>query len=259
MYSSRHIRDLQQATSQPLGFTVQNIVSAVASIILALYTSWKLALICVATVPVCAVIMGIVSRKIQPIMEGQRAELTKAAKLASGAISSIVTVKHCNGEDAELRQYTSTICEATKWYLKESLVCAIEIGSLHFLTFSMFIQGFWFGGYLVSRGELDAGQVLTTFWASFQATQAIENIMPEVMNLEKGRVAANFLSNTLAHARRCRDVQNEQGTTCPVYCDGDIRFKNVWIQLFFKHRCELLTFNSSRSRLPTHPNLIGTY
>lgn len=174
--------------------------------------------------------MGVVSRKIQPIMEGQRAELTKAAKLASSAISSIVTVKHCNGEDAELQQYSNTISEAAKWSLKENIVCAIEIGSLHFLTLSMFVQGFWFGGYLVSRGELDPGQVLTTFWASFQATQAIENIIPEMMSLEKGRVAASFLKNTLNHAVMCRNVQNEQGKTYPLYCEGDIRFKNVWVR-----------------------------
>lgn len=171
--------------------------------------------------------MGVVSTKIQPTVEGQQAELTKAAKFASGAISSIVTVKHCNGEDVELHQYASTIRKAAGWYLKAALICALEIGLIHLLTFSMFIQGFWFGGYLVSHGELNAGQVLTTFWASFQATQAIENIMPVMMVLEKGRVSASFLRATLINARSARDVLDEQGIKCPLYCEGDIRFKNV--------------------------------
>ncbi|KAL1959688.1 hypothetical protein VTO42DRAFT_1274 [Malbranchea cinnamomea] len=222
-----HIRDLQQATSQSLGYTLQNLIAAVASLILALYISWKLALVCLATVPVCAIIMGIVSKKIQPSMQGQDTELTKAAKLADAAISLIDTVKLFNGEASEIRQYASTIHKAAKWYLKEAFICAVEIGCIHLLTFGVFVQGFWYGGYLVSCGELDAGQVLTTFWACFQSAQAIEDIIPQLMILEKGRAAATFLRNMAARLGARNPVQWEPEKLCPKYCEGDIRFRNV--------------------------------
>lgn len=206
---------------------MQNLVATVASLVLALYISWKLALVSLATIPLSALVMGFASKKIQRNMEAQQAELTKASKLANGAISSIDSVKHFIAEEPELRQYVSAVHKAARWYIKEAFACASEIGCIHLLTFSMFVQGFWYGGHLVSNGELNAGQVLTTFWACLQSTQSIEEIIPQLMILEKGRAAAGFLKDLLKGIRKCRIVRRKSGRKSPRYCEGDITFKDV--------------------------------
>jgi ATP-binding cassette subfamily B (MDR/TAP) protein 1 len=175
--------------------------------------------------------VGIASKKIQPYMELQQRELTRASKLASCAISSIETVKVFNGQESELVRYSSAIQDAARWYLRQALACAIEVGCIHLLTFGMFVQGFWYGGYLVSRGELNAGQVLTTFWACFQATQSIEDIIPQLLVLERGRSSASFLKATVLDIRDSFCLPGRVTKRTPLHCEGDIRFKNVNISL----------------------------
>ncbi|EFR05351.1 multidrug resistance protein 1 [Nannizzia gypsea CBS 118893] len=223
-----YIRDLQLATSQPLGATLYNLTAATAALVLALYMSWNLTLVCLASVPLCAIIIAFFSSKVQPKIEGQQAALTKASKISTTAISSIGVVKHFNGQDTEAEKYKNAIGIAAHWYYKEALYSASQIGLISFLTFGMFVQGFWYGSHLVAKGSLNAGEVLTTFWACLQATQSIEEIIPRLIILEKGRTASAALRhifNDVCHA--CTSQELGSTTISPVFCEGDIRFSEV--------------------------------
>ncbi|EAS29566.3 ABC a-pheromone efflux pump AtrD [Coccidioides immitis RS] len=223
-----HMRDFQLAVSQPLGSVFQGMVASLTGLILALYISWSLTLISLATVPVCAVVISVISMKIQPEIKAQRQELDRASKFSSNAVYSIDIVKVMNGQALEIENYMSAIRAAARHYLKQVRFTAIEIGSIHMLTFGMFVQGFWYGAYLVSVGKLNPGQVLTTFWACLQATQSIENIIPQLLVLEKGRAAATALKDILGHVHPIdgsTGLMSENKT--PRFCDGDIKFDNV--------------------------------
>ncbi|KAI1974428.1 ATP-dependent permease [Ophidiomyces ophidiicola] len=223
-----NIRDLQLAVSQPLGSFFQNLVAAMAGLILALYISWNLTFVCLATVPVCAIVISVMSKKVQPEIDSQRRELDQASKSATNAISSIDVVKYLNGQAIEVAHYMSAVQAAAQHYLKQARFTAVEIGLIHLLTFGMFVQGFWYGGYLVAIQKLTPGQVLTTFWACFQATQSIENIIPQLLVLEKGRAAAAALKQILGQAGLLKSVRvPEAESKCPQFCEGNIKFENV--------------------------------
>ncbi|WEW59511.1 ATP-dependent permease [Emydomyces testavorans] len=223
-----HIRDLQLAVSQPLGSMFQNLIASITAFILALCISWNLTLVSLATVPICAIIISVISTKIQPEIDAQRQELNKASKLASNAFSSIDVVKHLNGQTLETENYMSSIREAACHYVKQARFTAVEIGFIHLLTFGMFVQGFWYGGYLVAAGKLNPGQVLTTFWACFQATQSIENVIPQLLVLEKGRAAAAALECILGYVHRMNNSADPtHQNSSPQFCGGDIKFEKV--------------------------------
>lgn len=221
--------------------------------------SWSLTLICLASVPLCAIIIAFFSSKVQPKIEGQQVALTKASKIATTAISSVDVVKHFNSQDTEAEKYKTAIGIAAHWYYKEALYSASQIGLISFLTFGMFVQGFWYGSYLVAKGSLNAGQVLTTFWACLQATQSIEEIIPRLIILEKGRTASATIKqifNDACHACASRELGGV--TLSPVFCEGDIRFSEVNLVLSRAVICviQLLTVVPFfRLHLHTHLNL----
>ncbi|KAK2745867.1 hypothetical protein FQN57_003480 [Myotisia sp. PD_48] len=223
-----HIRDLQLATSQPLGSALENIVAAMAALILALYISWNLTLVCLSTVPACAIVLSYFSSKMQPSIESQQAELTKASKIASAAISSIDVVKHFNSQATETTKYQLATRHAAQWYNRVALFSASQIGLINFLTFGMFVQGFWYGGSLVEQGRLNSGEVLTTFWACLQATQSIEAVIPQLIVLEKGRTAAAALQYILKDICTGFRTQTAKGRhSSPRFCEGDIKIRDV--------------------------------
>jgi ATP-binding cassette, subfamily B (MDR/TAP), member 1 len=109
-----------------------------------------------------------------------------AFKIANNAVSAIETVKCFSGQPFELEQYKPVIVEAAKHCMKQALSDSLQIGFVRFVITAMFVQGFWYGGHLVTTGKTSPGDVLITFWACLMAIKAIEDILPHVIVLEKG-------------------------------------------------------------------------
>lgn len=233
MVMRRQVRELQIATSQPLGFAVQYTVTTLVALGVAFYTAWVLTFVTLATLPFSAVILACISARMQPYIETQNENLSQASKLADNALSAIDTVKCFNGQDYEVWQYSRSIKRAAQSYLKQAQANALQIGFVRLVTLGMFVQGFWYGSHLVAIGNKTPGQILTTFWACLMATQAVEQILPQIIVLEKGRAAGATLEAILVQMRAGHKVTRTNGGLTPGYCDGDIEVRNVG-------RCESL-------------------
>ena len=218
---------MQIATSQPLGFAVQYTVTMLIALGLAFYTAWNLTLVTLATIPPSAVLLAWISARMQPAIDKQREEMTQASKLASNAISAIDTVKCFNGQDLELWQYVRAVRRGAQHYLVQARSNALQIGFVRFTMVAIFVQGFWYGSHLVDSGNKTPAQVLTTFWACLMASQTIEQLLPQMIVLEKGRAAATTLRALLQKIERGRRIQPMVGGKRPKYCDGDVRVQNV--------------------------------
>lgn len=222
----RQIRELQLAVSQPLGFLIFEFVGSLSSLGIALYFSWKLTLVMLATFPFVAVILFFVSKGLAPAIEAQKQELSKASKHANTAITAIDTVKVFNGQNQETWQYHSTIKRVTVYYLLQARSNALQFGITKFLIVGLFVQGFWFGIHLVNNG-LDPGNVLTTFYACLSAIQAIEVILPQWLVLAKGMSAGETLKSIMAQMQHDKKKPKANYLINPPFCSGDIEINNA--------------------------------
>ena len=197
---------------------------------LALYAVWDLTLITLATLPVSAVVMAWISARMQPSIDAQAKQLGIAAKYANNALQAIATVKSLNGQDFEIWQYAKAVKKAAKKYLIQANINSFQIGFVRLVTLSMFVQGFWYGSHLVQKGKKDPGQVLMAFWASLMATQAVEQILPQMIILEKGKAAGATMKAILTSMGRRRNLILN-GEAVPDFCEGDIEIRNVRLVL----------------------------
>ena len=211
-----------------MGFSIQDGVTTFAALGLAFYYSWSLTLVTLSSVPILAVALAWNSARMQPWIEGQTEELTKASKIVSNAIAAIDTVKCFNGQDFERWQYRKIVKRAARYYLSQAQANALQIGGLRLITLGMFVQGFWFGSYLVTTGQKTPGEILTAFWACLMATQAFEQIQPEIIILEKGRAAGASLESILDQLEGGLEISRLSGRTIPLFCAGDVEVRNVW-------------------------------
>ena len=163
----------------------------------------------------------------QRSIEAQAEELTRASKLANNSISAIDTVKCFNGQDFHAWQYAQAVNKAAKYYLIQARQNALQIGLIRIATLGMFVQGFWYGSHLVDTGKKSPGQILTAFWACLMAAQALEQILPQMIVLEKGKAAGATLEAALSQMERGRKVTKMVGSKTPRDCGGDIEIRNV--------------------------------
>jgi ATP-binding cassette, subfamily B (MDR/TAP), member 1 len=212
------------AVSQPLGYTVQCISTAVASLCVAFYFCWNLTLVILASVPFVALTVSYLSTRIQPNMDKQNEKLTEATKHATTAFSNIETVKCYNGQDSELWCYSSIIRQAGRFYARQANWNALQQGVVHLSTLGMFIQGFWYGSSLIGAGK-SPGQIMTTFWAALMATNGFMQLLPQMIVLQKGRAAAAALRAIIADPGYLEEPR--LAMLKPQKCIGDIELKRV--------------------------------
>lgn len=214
------------ATAQPLGLVLQYFFRALASLGLAFYTSWSLSLVTMAGIPIFSGIISFLSSKMEPLINQQQEELTRASKVVTSATNSIDAIKCLNGQRLELQNFVEKIDQAASQYLKQARLNALQISVIRLMTFGMFVQGFWYGSSLAVSGKITAGEVLRTFWACLSAAQSMELALPQVLVLEKGIVAATSLKRIIEGPKENR-MEEMKGITYPRYCEGDIEVMNV--------------------------------
>ncbi|UZP44876.1 hypothetical protein NXS19_012688 [Fusarium pseudograminearum] len=220
-------RELQLASSQVLGLLVGDIITSFASLGIALYYSWKLTLVLLATLPISAIVLSFATKRLEPAIQTQKRELAVASKFAVASITAIDLVKVFNGYDQEVWQYYPSIKAAAKQYLVQAQCNALQMGYVAFWVVAMFVLGFWYGVVLVNNDGLAAGSVLTTFYSTLAAFQGIEALMPQWLVLAKGMSAGGFLSSITRNMRNGGTVKPMAGALRPRFCSGDIELKNV--------------------------------
>ncbi|PSN70222.1 P-loop containing nucleoside triphosphate hydrolase protein [Corynespora cassiicola Philippines] len=221
------VRDLQLALSGPFGEGVQSVVMGTGALIIAMYYSWNLTLITISTIPLAFVFMAYLSTRFKKRGHQQADKLQEALKYATNAIKNIETVKCYNGEHFEVQRYAGIIKLAAGLYKRQANVRSLQVGFMQFVTLSIFVQGFWFGSYLVMSGARNTGQVLTTFWAALTAVDAVTAFMPQFVVLQEGKIAGARLRMIFTQISEHNIGLEKQGNVRPGRCAGDIEFREV--------------------------------
>jgi ATP-binding cassette subfamily B (MDR/TAP) protein 1 len=217
----RHIDDLQISVSEPMGLVFQFLVTFIVSLGIAFRASWSLTLIILSSLPIIIVLVVVVAPRMQRNINLEKTHLSHAASHLIRAVTAIQTVKAFNAQVHEIARFDTILNLATTAYLRLAQINGIQQGLVRFVVLAMFVQGFWYGGSLVSKGDLEPGQVIMVFWSTLMAVSCLQNISPQMIVLEKGKVASSELA-----------------VLCPITPDsttppklpsriGDIELKNV--------------------------------
>lgn len=112
----------------------------------------------------------------------------KAAGRADRILGAIPTIKAFNAQDKESAAFESIVGKAYTAYHKLHLIYGVRGGATQFILLSMFVQGFWFGSYLVRDGRSTAAAVNTCFWACLLSATYLQLCLPCLLLLEKGKL-----------------------------------------------------------------------
>ncbi len=222
------IRDLQLATSQPLGLVFSATAQCFLSLTEAFYYQWKITVVTLSTAPLMLLAFGVLSGVMQKSIGAQMNKLGEAQKYTSSAFSAIETVKCFNSQGIERSKYMAVIIEARQCFYRVARAAGIQYGLTVFFGSSMFVQGFYYGGRLVADGQADVARVVTAFLAAIGGFQGLQIIMPQVVILEKGRTAGGTLRAVMAEVQQRGSVKRKRlGLLAPSTCYGEIDVRGL--------------------------------
>ncbi|GAA6031431.1 hypothetical protein JCM8097_005656 [Rhodosporidiobolus ruineniae] len=189
--------DVRIACSQTLGQFVQYLSSFIFCLILSFYRGYQLTLVILASIPLIFLVVVLSEKFGNPLAHRVRDTTARCSSRVDRILGAISTVKALNAEDEELKGFKKLTKNDWTAYVKLHFVWGWRAGAMQFILLSMFVQGFWFGAYLVRTGKGTAASVNTCFWACLLAATYLQTCIPLLVALEKGKIAmAGLLSLT---------------------------------------------------------------
>ena len=153
---------LQKAVTVNVSMGLRFALSGVGAIAILIWTSWKLALLMLAVVPIISIGAGWYGRILRKISRSVQDAFAEANSIAEESIGGIRTVRSFAREAHEHERYKSGIEIAFQLAKKRAWVGAWFSGLISFAGYGSIVAVLWYGGHLLASGEMDFGE-LTSF------------------------------------------------------------------------------------------------
>ncbi|KAK5445100.1 hypothetical protein LTS15_010191 [Exophiala xenobiotica] len=196
-----------------------------AAIILSIIFSWKLGLVCTATVPFLLA-SGFLRFYMLSYAEAKsKAAYEQSASFACEALSSIRTVASLGREQSILDDYNQQLNAQSRTALKTIMYSAMLYAASQALPFFCIALGFWYGGTLISKGEISLFQFFVCFTEVIFSAQTAGYMFASTPDVAKARTAAASLKEI---CDRDPSIDTWSGSGLPVQSAiGHIEFQDV--------------------------------
>ncbi|KAH8233003.1 hypothetical protein KR026_002905 [Drosophila bipectinata] len=192
---------MEDGLAEKVVMFVHYLVSFVGALALAFWKGWQLSLVCLTSLPLTFIAMGLVSVATSRLAKKEVNVYAGAAVVAEGALSGIRTVKAFEGEEKESLAYKASVIAAKYLNIKRNMFSGIGFGLLWFFIYSSYALAFWYGVGLVLKGyndpyyaNYDPGTMITVFFSVMMGSMNIGMAAPyiEAFGIAKGACAKVF-------------------------------------------------------------------
>ena len=193
------IQDIAGISGATQGAVVNFVWTLIASIVIACSFGWKLALVCISTMP-ALLLCGFLRTWILTRMERRARQSTTASALACEAINTIRTVAVLTREEALSQSYRKTLYEQEPQYLRHLLQSSILYALSQSLTLFAMGLAFWYGGTLIAHGEYTVKQFFICFVSVIWGSQAAAGLFSYANEIGSARQATERLQGLLSRS-----------------------------------------------------------
>ena len=173
-------------------------LTLIATLVLAFKRSPTLTIVVLASVPLMVIVQFLTQVFTFRFLTAERNGSANASTTIDRAIASITTVKAFNAQSFEETRSNYAFEEIRRAAFSCVVVWSISGGVSSFITFGMFVQGFWYGSKLVREGQISPGDVLAVFWSCLIALSSLQMTIPLLVIYTRGKSAMTSLM-TIVH------------------------------------------------------------
>lgn len=213
---------LQKAVTVNVSMGLRFALSGLGAIGILIWTSWKLALLMLAVVPVIAVGAGLYGRMLRKISRSVQDAFADANAIAEESIGGIRTVRSFAREREEHARYKAGIESAFALAKKRAWVGAWFSGLISFAGYGSIVAVLWYGGHLLASGEMDFGELTSFMLYTFTVAFSLGALSGLYEDFAKAIGASDRVFELLE--RSCEQEDGTEQISDPV---GALTFREV--------------------------------
>lgn len=236
-FASRINEDLtkfEDGLGEKVGIFVMFMVAFLSSLILAFAMGWLLALVCLVSLPVTMISVGVVGYLTSKLAKEEGTAYAVASSIAEEAFGAIRTVVAFGGQTLEASRYESKLVTARKINIKKNMFMGLGFGLLWFFIYASYGLAFWYGiGLVVDEMHLPAedinysiGTFFIVFMSIMMAGMNLGVSTPYIESITVAKGAGAKVFSVIEH-QPVIDPMAERGET-PARLEGNIAFDNVF-------------------------------
>jgi ATP-binding cassette subfamily B (MDR/TAP) protein 1 len=224
-FLSTSVTHLAGLSGQTLGTILMVSTTLVAASTVSLAIGWKLALVCISTIPVLLACGFLRFWMLAKFQTRSKAAYAKSAGYACEATSAIRTVASLTLEDSVWQKYHLQLQDQTR----ASLISVAKSSSLYAssqsFVFLCIALGFWYGGTLIAKHEFTMFQFFVVFSSIIFGAQSAGTIFSFAPDMGKAKNAAAQLQALFDRVPEI-DSWSEEGEKL-TGVEGFIEFRDV--------------------------------
>ncbi|KQZ09240.1 multidrug ABC transporter ATP-binding protein [Agromyces sp. Root1464] len=218
------IDNITQAMQQSLSTVVTSVLTVVGVLIMMFTISWQLALVALVSLPLMAVIFGIIGPKSQKAFGIQWRKVGRLNARVEESFSGHALVKVFGREEDSRAKFKAENQELYEASFKAQFLSGIIMPGMMFIGNLTYVGIAVLGGLMVSTGQLRLGDVQAFIQYSQQFTQPLSELGGMAAVVQSGTASAERVFELLD-----ADEQEPDAADAPAPADGDgtIAFEHV--------------------------------
>lgn len=209
------------------GVTLATILMSTSTLVacctVALAIGWKLALVCIATIPVLLGSGFLRVWMMAQFQERSKKAYDKSASFASEAMTAIRTVASLTREDDVLTLYSNSLAAQLKASTRSVLRSSLLYSASQSLLLLCFALGFWYGGTLIAKGEYSQFQFFVVFSEIIFGAQSAGIIFSFAPDMGKAKSAASSLKRLFDQQPKIDPLSLEGDRVSRTDADGGLQ------------------------------------
>jgi len=224
--TTRTINDIETINtvfSQGAITIIADLITVFAVLAVMLWTSWKLTLVCLTTLPFLMIATYIFKEKVKISYQKVRKQITRMNAFLQERITGMRIVQIFNAEEKELEKFKSINRQYTQANLDSILYYAVFFPVVEIISAAALGLLVWWGARGVIGGEVTTGTFIAFPIYLSMLFRPIRMLADRFNTLQMGLVAAERVFNLID---RTDKIEN-QGKIEPQKLRGEIEFQNV--------------------------------
>ena len=218
------IDNITQTMQQSLSTVITSVLTVVGVLVLMFSISWQLAIVALVSLPLMAVIFGVIGPKSQKAFSLQWRKVGRLNARVEESFSGHALVKVFGREKDEQQKFTEENEELYQASFKAQFLSGIIMPGMMFIGNLTYVGIAVLGGLMVAGGQLRLGDVQAFIQYSQQFTQPLSELGGMAAVVQSGVASAERVFELLDE-----DEQEPDSVDAPepVVGDGTISFENV--------------------------------
>ncbi len=225
--TTRTINDIETINtvfSQGVITIVADLLTLFAVLGIMFYTSWKLTLICLITMPFLLIATYIFKEKVKKAYQTVRTQIQRMNAFLQERISGMRIVQVFNSEEEEAQRFRTINREYTQANLNSILYYAVFFPVVDIIAAASLGLMVWWGARGVIADDVTLGALVAFPIYLNMLFRPMRMLADKFNTLQMGLVAADRVFGVLDRTDKIDNV----GTQKPEKLEGDISFDQVW-------------------------------